>query len=64
MSTTPAQRTTSHVRPALRRLLAALDRAAAAQREVEAARAVLDRAAQCQIRLVSDGDGGEARHAE
>jgi hypothetical protein len=42
--------------------MAAIDRATAAQREVEAARAALDRAAQCQLRIVQSEEQVEARH--
>ncbi len=64
MSTTPARCTVNRVRPALKRLLAAIDRATEAQREVEAARAALDRAAaQSQLQAVGTGDGEEAVNA-
>lgn len=48
---------------AMRRLLDAIDRATAAAREVEAARAALDRAAHRQLRL-APAQSEEARHAE
>jgi hypothetical protein len=62
MSTTPIHHATNRVRPALKRLLLAIDRATAAQREVEAARAALVRlAAQSQLQVVTTRVGEEAR---
>jgi hypothetical protein len=64
MSTTPASPAANRIRPALKRLLAAIDQATEAQREVEAARAALDlAAARSQLRAVGTGDGEEAADA-
>jgi hypothetical protein len=48
----------------MRRLLDAIDRAVAAAREMEAARAAINRAAQRQLRVVPSEDGEEARRAD
>jgi hypothetical protein len=49
------------IRAAVERLMAALDQAAAVQREIEAARAALDRAAaRSALRVVRTGTTGES----
>jgi hypothetical protein len=56
---------TNRVKAALKSLMAAIDRATAAQREVEAARAALDRAAaRSQLRVMRAEDREGARRAD